>query len=343
MICKPGGCVPAPTPGPSATPAQLHAAAQNIARSLGATSMVELDQAGAGLQVAHPTNDYNWNGAIFVATPQLLRAYGISPSQVDPNADILSSRPGLSGYSGLQLVYGPDGGGGNQSGPSPGPGNGGTNPCPPGSCIANPVIQEMPQLPSGTSAPNTVLTEHAIHTLHLGDTLSNNGWLIETSRPLSAAQIQRAQAAAATTDMNVESKNDAPNSAEVLNWATAIGLLLALGVLAMSVGLIRAETAADLRTLTATGASSVTRRSITGVTAGALGLLGALIGTAAAYLACIAFFHSGDRGQTVVNNLSHVPVRNLLLIIVGMPLVAAIGGWLLAGREPPYVSRQPIE
>src|SRR5256885_11306977 len=42
--------------------------------------------------------------------------------------------------------------------------------------------------------------------------------------------------------------------------ATAAGILLALGVLAMTVGLIRSETASDLRTLTAAGASSTTRR-----------------------------------------------------------------------------------
>ena len=65
--------------------------------------------------------------------------------------------------------------------------------------------------------------------------------------------------------------------------------MLALGILAMSVGLIRSETASDLRTLTATGASSRTRRTLTAATAGALGLAGAVLGTAAAYVAAIAY------------------------------------------------------
>jgi ABC-type lipoprotein export system ATPase subunit len=26
-----------------------------------------------------------------------------------------------------------------------------------------------------------------------------------------------------------------------------------------------------------------------------------------------------------------------------LPLIAAIAGWLLAGREPPLIARQPIE
>ena len=37
-----------------------------------------------------------------------------------------------------------------------------TVPLPGASCLANPPIQEVSALPSGTSAPNTVITEHAI-------------------------------------------------------------------------------------------------------------------------------------------------------------------------------------
>jgi len=36
-------------------------------------------------------------------------------------------------------------------------------------------------------------------------------------------------------------------------------------------------------------------------------------------------------------------VASLLLILVGMPLVAVIAGWLLAGRQPPTIARQPME
>ena len=112
------------------------------------------------------------------------------------------------------------------------------------------------------------------------------------------------------------------------NWSTAAGILVALGVLAMTVGLIRSETAGDLRTLTATGASSTTRRTLTGATAGALALLGALLGTAGAYAALLAWHRSN------LHPLTHVPVANLVIILVGLPLIATAAGWLLAGREP---------
>ncbi len=41
--------------------------------------------------------------------------------------------------------------------------------------------------------------------------------------------------------------------------------------------------------------------------------------------------------------LTSIPVANLLLILVGMPLIAAAGGWLFAGREPKAIGRLPLE
>jgi putative ABC transport system permease protein len=141
--------------------------------------------------------------------------------------------------------------------------------------------------------------------------------------------------------MTVETRNSIPTSAEIINWATVFGVLLALGILAMAVGLIRSETASDLRTLTATGASSTTRRALTAATAGALALLGAVLGTVAAYVAAIGY--AWDNPLDGLSSLSSVPTGNLLIILVGMPLIAAVAGWLLAGREPPAIAHQPIE
>jgi hypothetical protein len=30
-------------------------------------------------------------------------------------------------------------------------------------------------------------------------------------------------------------------------------------------------------------------------------------------------------------------------VLVGLPLVAVVGGWLLAGRQPQVIARQPLE
>ena len=205
--------------------------------------------------------------------------------------------------------------------------------------MANPVIQEVSALPGGTSAPNTVLTEHAIHMLGLHT--GTAGWLIQAPHPPTAAQITDARLTAAAAGMTIETKNSAPSSAEILNWATVFGIALALGILAMSIGLIRSETARDLRTLTATGASSLTRRELTAATAFALALGGAVLGTVAAYVAAIGY--AWDNPLDGLSELSSVPTQQLLFILVGMPVIAAVVGWLMAGREPSAISRQPLE
>ena len=114
--------------------------------------------------------------------------------------------------------------------------------------------------------------------------------------------------------------------------------MIALGVLAASVGLIRSETARDLRTLTATGASTTTRRTITAATAAALGLLGAVLGMAFALVASLVWAHASLSAL-----FGDVPLTDVLILLIGLPLIAAAGGWLLAGREPPLIARQPIE
>jgi putative ABC transport system permease protein len=105
----------------------------------------------------------------------------------------------------------------------------------------------------------------------------------------------------------------------------------------VTVGLIRSESAGDLRTLAATGATSGIRRTLTASTAGALALLGALLGVAGAYVMLVALYHD-DLGY-----LRHVPVGYLALAVVGVPVAAAAAGWLVAGREPPVIARRAIE
>ena len=326
---------------PNASMATMDKGAHHIAASLGASTVVELDTTNANLNVTS-SSGRNWNGAIYVATPSLLRAFGITSSQVNPEADILTMRPGISGLTDLQLNWSPSTTKG-QEGPSPnGPSANGQLPTciPKDGCLAHPVIQEIGALPSGTSAPNTVFTEHAVHRYGLGQ--SPAGWLIQATQPFTASQLTSARLAAASAGLTVESKNDQPTSNEVINWATVFGIALALAILAMSLGLLRSETARDLRTLTATGAGSSTRRTLTAATAGAMALLGAVLGTFGGYIGVIGYIRSNSLNGGI-SALASVPVANLLMILLGMPLVAVVVGWLMAGREPAAIGRQPIE
>jgi putative ABC transport system permease protein len=163
------------------------------------------------------------------------------------------------------------------------------------------------------------------------------GWVLESDAPLTKEQQEIARSAAVSSGFTVEFRDQQNDLAVSRTQATFAGTLLALAVLSMTVGLIRGEAAGDLRTLTATGATAFTRRTLTAATAGALALLGVIIGSGGAYAALIAWY-AADVGV-----LSPLPVASLAAMGIGLPLVAILAGWILAGRAPDTVARQPID
>ena len=160
-----------------------------------------------------------------------------------------------------------------------------------------------------------------------------SGWLVDAADPLTDAQRDAARAVAADAGLTAEIRDEQGGLGTLRQSATAAGALFALGVLAMTVGLIRSESGRDLRTLTAAGATSTTRRTLTAATAGGLALLGALLGTASAYLALGAGY-SHELGE-----LTPMPVPEVIAVLIGLPLLATASGWLLAGREPDALGR----
>jgi putative ABC transport system permease protein len=241
---------------------------------------------------------------LYVATPAVLSYLGINPATVSPATDL------LSGYAGSLGVA--------------------TN-----TTFTTVSHVQRTQTPGYTSAPTSLITLAGLHRRHW--TQVQAGWLIISSQPLTAAQLAAAREVAAEDGLVLEARNTQTSLATISAVATAAGALLALGVLAMTVGLIRAEAAADLRTLTATGATSTTRRTLTATTAGALALLGALTGAVGSYLA-LAAAHRSDLAA-----LGQVPVLYLTIIVLGVPAAAALTGWTLAGRQPPAIARRVLE
>jgi putative ABC transport system permease protein len=171
---------------------------------------------------------------------------------------------------------------------------------------------------------------------------STTDWLVQGTQAFTASQISNAQLTASTKQLSVESKNDQPSSSAVIGSATLFGIIIALGVLGMSVGLVRSESSNDLRTLAATGASSYTRRTITAVTAGALGFLGALLGVVGGYIGMIGWLRSNSLNGGIAA-LGNVPIGDLAFLVFAMPAFAAIVGWIFAGREPSAMAHQAIE
>ncbi|GGM44472.1 FtsX-like permease family protein [Dactylosporangium sucinum] len=243
---------------------------------------------------------------LFVATPELLAHYGIDPATVAADTDLLTPRAGVDEYD---LIPGR-----NRN--------------------WQPKLQHA-TLPAYSSLPNVLITPHGMDGLHL--TTMPVGWLIDAPAAVTAAQVDTIQLAAVAAGLNVESRPTGVDQARLAAQFTAAGIAVALGVLAMTVGLIRSETARDLRTLTAAGARRGTRRSLTAATAAALAACGAVIGTACAYLALLAWYHRE------LHWMARPPLANLAAILVGLPVVAYLGGWVLAGREARAIARQPLD
>jgi putative ABC transport system permease protein len=259
--------------------------------------------------------NYRSQTQLYVATPAVLEYLGIDPATIDPGTDYLVDRsvtakglviPSMTSRREIPVtnVQKIDTGGhlfGAESGRTP-----------PYFITANGLRRHgWKQIPAG--------------------------WLVESTRPLTSDEIADARDAAAEAGLTIETRRTSNPPTEVMAIATGAGALLALAILAMTVGLIRGESAGDLRTLTAAGATSGIRRTLTATTAGALALLGAILGVAGAYVVMLALYHDD------VGYLSDVPVLYLALAVIGVPLAAAAAGWLVAGREPPAIARQAIE
>jgi putative ABC transport system permease protein len=321
-----------PANGPTRTPglpnpivlANARSTAAAIGQALGSGTVLELDVAvdlatpvpagappdASQASLVHPVFEQGRHGwtqiaTPYVATPAILDFYRVGGTG---DSDILTARRNLGGVAlgtGFKGDFRP----------------------------ANVRVSGL--LPNYTSAPNTLITQSAM--TRLGLTAEPVGWLIPVNRSLTAAQITDARQRAAAAGITIETRTGPDHTLQRLrNYATGVGVLVALGVLAMTVGLIRSETAGDLRILTATGASGITRRTLNASTAGALALLGGILGTAAAYLALIAWhWHH-------LSYLDQPPYLDLAVLILGLPVAAAGGAWLL-GRTPRAISRRPLE
>ena len=259
---------------------------------------------------------------LFVATPTVLRYIGIDPATIDPASDFLV-------YSGVAVD--------NLVIPSF---KFGKTFAPTNIQRIRPTRRLFGSFDFGFNevrkyAPPAFITLNGLR--RHGWTQVASGWLLESTRPPTSDQIANARQTAAQAGLTIELRRSRTSFARTMVIATAAGALLALGILALTVGLIRSESAGDLRTLTAAGATSGTRRTLTATTAGALALVGALLGIASAYLALIATYRK-DLGY-----LSGVPFLYLALAIVGVPVAATAAGWLLSGREPHTIARPVID
>jgi putative ABC transport system permease protein len=254
---------------------------------------------GDGEQTANP-------GPLFVATPELLRYYGIDPAAVDPSTEVFTIREGTVGFRrGIEEA------------------------------LATHV--ERLDVPGFVSAPTSLITFNAL--AQRDWEAATVGWFVIAGQPVTGEQLSAAREVAANASLMVENR-DGVNLAtlrSVRSGAIIAGIVVAISILALAVGLIRSEAAGDLHILTAAGATSSIRRMLTAATAGGLAVLAVVLGIAGAYLALAA------SAITELETLSGVPIGYLAIVAFGVPLLAAAGGWLLSGRQPSTLAQRPIE
>ncbi|CAG6391308.1 FtsX-like permease family protein [Streptomyces cocklensis] len=248
---------------------------------------------------------------LYVATPAAVREFGLGAAiKAAPDAQILSSLPGSPELTVL----------------------GATGRDRPGDA---PPSAHVPGSSTYTSVPHAFLTPAAARARGLRTIPA--GWLVTAGHELTGQDRAAARDMAAAGGMSAEFRDRQGGLRTVRLVSVAAGAALALGVLAMTVGTLRAESTDDLRTLTATGATSGNRRALTAATAGSLALAGTVLGTLGAYLVLLSAY-SDD-----LSPLAHVPVVPLLMAFPGIPVLAAAVGWLSAGREPPGLARRLLE
>jgi putative ABC transport system permease protein len=297
----------------------LDAAAERVAHGIDHQPLLRLDTVtnpstmrepglGAPITVARQLDPHSFHlvGIPYLATPALLARLGIDPSAVQSDTDLLTADRRTP------LVLLDD----TMRGSS-----------------TTPHVQRVP-LPEYTSAPRFLVSAAAV--ARNGWHVVPSGWLVEARHPLTGDQIRAARHAAADVGLEIEVRDQQDGLAVLRRVATGAGLALALAIVAMTVGLLRAEAAAEVRTLTATGARARTLRAITAWSAGALATAGVGLSLVGAYAALVAAFHSE------LDLLTPLPVGPLLVVLLGLPAAAVAGGLLLT-RPPREVARAALD
>jgi putative ABC transport system permease protein len=294
--------------------AEMRATIANIATQLDDAKVVPLDMPvdpstaserhpliELGEMVAGHDNQFR-SVSLFVASPELLSYLEIDQAAISADAEILSPTPDVILISRVR---------------------GGT---------ATTVVIPPPRY---SSLPRAFITQVGMANHDWQPTPI--GWILESPHALTSAQLTAAREVAATSGFDIEARHGPTSHTALKTATTAVGALFALAIVAMTVGTIRSEAAAELRTLTATGASGTIRRALTATTAATLAAAGVIVGTLVAYLGLVgAYAHHLGR-------LGDVPVSNLLAALVGVPLLSGVVGWCLGGQEPPAFAQQAVD
>lgn len=234
-------------------------------------------------------------GVLYLATKEVLALVDVNPSAQDQHADVLSPAAGTFAFANVA-----------DRGSAP--------------------TAAATSAPDYSSMPSQLITQSALD--ENGWVATPASWFLDAHRPLTDEALRATRRAAAAAGLTIETRDDRTGLASIQLAATIVGFVFSLGIVALTLGLLRAETATDLRVLWAAGATRTITQTLSATTGATLAGTGALLGAVSAYAALAAGYTSD------IQQLSAVPVLHLTTLLIGVPATAALLSWMISGTGP---------
>ncbi|MDH6118532.1 putative ABC transport system permease protein [Kitasatospora sp. GAS204A] len=265
------------------------------------------------------TGGYQWSAPVLAGDPTVLHnMFGLHDPAAEAalaagQAVVFDSRYVKDGKATFH-AQGESGGGPAQPGQASQPGD--KDVSVPAVLIDNPVAAHYG---IGLVSPGTA------QRLGLATQLTASVWL--PAAPPSSRLQQQATAAVNHLDSFAElavergyqSKSDLTTLA-----LSGFAALVVLGAAGIATGLAAADSRPDQATLTAVGAPPRTRRVLSGLQCGTIALLGAALGTLCGYVPAVALRKAHEMALHIPHEPIITPWSQLLLILVALPLLAAL-------------------
>lgn len=192
----------------------------------------------------------------------------------------------------------------------------------------------------GRPDPGFVISSAAVSKVGLDAAVSpQTALVVDLTEPATPQQVVRADETLRTLHLGGDFTQD-QGVVEERSLANLIvlgfTLLLAFAAAGITTGLALADGRADQETLAAVGGSPWTRRWLAGSTALVITGLGALIGVPIGFVIAAGLTHVTDFNLFYAQPMPFtIPWLNLFAMVVGVPLVTAVGAMLLSRSNAP--------
>ena len=177
--------------------------------------------------------------------------------------------------------------------------------------------------PLNTTVPSVLISPDLVADSRFA--MTTVGWLGVADEPISTEVQESVRDAAVGTTLEFHVPPDPKSGLRAVGLL--IGLLIGFGIALSAVALLAAELANDLTVLSAIGASPHTARRLFASLAAMLAGIGALLAIAIGYLPLLPMVTSRADNFPFV-----VPWLTLVGLVVLLPVIAWLAGWMLSRR-----------